>query len=602
MTSISNEGYNINILQLDKNQIIKIENDLTIIPHRLEATKEEINDIKFKIYKYSSNRLEIIVPRYYGLTYFGKPQQEIFNPEEIDILFTQTLREKQLDICNRSIKYIKKHGGGLLSVPCGFGKTVCALYIAVKLGYKTLIIVHKTVLLKQWIKSMFEFLDIDASRIGIIQSNKCNIDGKDIVVGMIQTISKRKYLDEFKHFGFVIYDEAHVVGCKYYSNALLKTGTKYTLALTATPYRYDKTIKVMYWFLGGTIYREKKKINKNMIIKVIKHKSTNKLFTTKFRWYKGQMRPDTGEMITNLCNIPSRNKNIIDTITHIRRTEPKRKILILSSRITQLKILKSGVDKYIKQDIQKKLIDDTEIHSCLYIGSTPQSQRLIAEDTGDIIFATYDIASTGLDIKHLNTLIFASPKKDIMQSAGRISRTILGIGDVRPMIIDYTDDIDIINHWYSIRSAIYNACKYEIEQYYLVDDKYITRLEYENNVVQSQLSQLHNKNIYIHNIINDDIRDIMLWNETIHNINQMHNSNIKLFECTNNLLDNMEYTDINDIFYVPILTEQDISIEIVKSININNIDIENDMSLEENFDEFTIIQSVNTNKIYKRLV
>lgn len=599
MTSISNEGYHISTLQLDKNQIIKIENDLTIIPHRLEATKEEINNIKFKIYKYSSNRLEIIVPRYYGLTYFGKPQQEIFNPEEIDILFTQTLREKQLDICNRSIKYIKKHGGGLLSVPCGFGKTVCALYIAVKLGYKTLIIVHKTVLLKQWIKSMFEFLDIDASRIGIIQSNKCNISGKDIVVGMIQTISKRKYLDEFKHFGFVIYDEAHVVGCKYYSNALLKTGTKYTLALTATPYRYDKTIKVMYWFLGGTIYREKKKINKNMIIKVIKHKSTNKLFTTKFRWYKGQMRPDTGDMITNLCNIPSRNKNIIDTITHIRRTEPKRKILILSSRITQLKILKSGVDKYIKQDIQNKLIDDTEIHSCLYIGSTPQSQRLIAEDTGDIIFATYDIASTGLDIKHLNTLIFASPKKDIMQSAGRISRTILGIGDVRPMIIDYTDDIDIINHWYSIRSAIYNACKYEIEQYYLIDSTFITRTEYENNVVQSKL---HDTSIYIHNIINNDIQDIMLWNSHICEINQMYNSNIKLFECTNNILDNMEYTDMHDIFYVPLLTENDISIEIVKSININNIDIENDMLLEENFNEFTIIQSVNTNKIYKRLV
>lgn len=599
MTSISNEGYHISTLQLDKNQIIKIENDLTIIPHRLEATKEEINNIKFKIYKYSSNRLEIIVPRYYGLTYFGKPQQEIFNPEEIDILFTQTLREKQLDICNRSIKYIKKHGGGLLSVPCGFGKTVCALYIAVKLGYKTLIIVHKTVLLKQWIKSMFEFLDIDASRIGIIQSNKCNIDGKDIVVGMIQTISKRKYLDEFKHFGFVIYDEAHVVGCKYYSNALLKTGTKYTLALTATPYRYDKTIKVMYWFLGGTIYREKKKINKNMIIKVIKHKSTNKLFTTKFRWYKGQMRPDTGDMITNLCNIPSRNKNIIDTITHIRRTEPKRKILILSSRITQLKILKSGVDKYIKQDIQNKLIDDTEIHSCLYIGSTPQSQRLIAEDTGDIIFATYDIASTGLDIKHLNTLIFASPKKDIMQSAGRISRTILGVGDVRPMIIDYTDDIDIINHWYSIRSAIYNACKYEIEQYYLIDSTFITRTKYENNVAQSQL---HDTSIYIHNIINNDIQDIMLWNSHICEINQMYNSNIKLFECTNNLLDNMEYTDMHDIYYVPLLTENDISIEIVKSININNIDIENDMLLEENFNEFTIIQSVNTNKIYKRLV
>ena len=597
MTTITNEGYHINILNLDKEQIAKIENDLTIIPHRLEATKEEINLIKFKIYKYSSNRLEIIVPRYYGITYFGKPQQEIFNPEEIDITFTQTLREKQLDICNRSINYIKYHGGGLLSVPCGFGKTVCALYMAIKLGYKTLIIVHKTVLLKQWIKSMFEFLDIDVSRIGIIQSSKCNVEGKDIVVGMIQTISKRKYINEFNNFGFVIYDEAHIIGCKYYSNALLKTGTKYTLALTATPYRYDKTIKVMYWFLGGTIYREKKKINKNMIVKVIKHKSTSKLFATKYRWFKGQMRPDTGDMITNLCNISTRNKNIIDTITHIRRTEPKRKIIILSSRITQLKILKLGVDKYIKKDIENKLIENTEINSCLYIGSTPHSQRLIAEDTGDIIFATYDIASTGLDIKHLNTLIFASPKKDIMQSAGRISRTILGIGDIRPMIIDYTDDIDIINHWYSIRSTIYNSCKYEIEHYYIVNSNFVTRNEYETET----MPQLHDPYIYIHNIINDDIRDIMLWNETIHNINQMYNWNITLFDCSNNLLENIEYTNMDDIYYVPLLTQNDITIDVIKTIDINNVNIENDMKMEENFNEFSITQSMNTNKnIYNK--
>jgi superfamily II DNA or RNA helicase len=592
-TQLTNKGYHINILNLTNEQIEKIKKDLTIIPTRLEATTAEIEASKFMIYKYSSNRLEIIVPRYYGIINFGVPQQEIFNPEEIDISFTKILRDKQLDICDRSIKYIKKYGGGLLSVPCGFGKTVCALYIASKLGLKTLIIVHKTVLVKQWIKSMFDFLDINESRIGIIQSNKCNVVGKDIVVGMIQTISKRQYLDEFNNFGFVIYDEAHTVGCKYYSNALLKTGSQYTLALTATPYRYDGTIKVMYWFLGGTIYREKKKINKNMIVKVINYKSSDtELFSYKMRWYKGLMRPDTGEMITNICQINTRNQNIIDTITYIRRSDPKRKIIILSSRISQLRILKLGVDKYIEEDINNGIININDINSCLYIGSTKQSQRIIAEETGDIIFATYDIASTGLDIKHLNTLIFASPKKDVMQSAGRISRTILGIGDLRPMIIDYMDDIDVINKWYNIRSSIYTTCKYEIEHYYLIDNVFKTRNEYETG---TQL-QLHYPNTYIHNIINDNIRDIIIWNDNIKIINSVNDKKIDLFD-NKKLLQNVEYTELCDIYFVQLLTQKDMVIEIVKQIDINTgIDIDKDIAIDEqeHFNEVNVIQSMNT--------
>ena len=40
--------------------------------------------------------------------------------------------------------YTKQTNGGIISVGCGFGKTVLALYLATQLKKKTLVIVHKT--------------------------------------------------------------------------------------------------------------------------------------------------------------------------------------------------------------------------------------------------------------------------------------------------------------------------------------------------------------------------------------------------------------------------------------------------------------------------
>jgi superfamily II DNA or RNA helicase len=42
-------------------------------------------------------------------------------------------------------------GGALLSLPTGFGKTTCGLYIAARIAMRTLILVHTQVLQTQWV-------------------------------------------------------------------------------------------------------------------------------------------------------------------------------------------------------------------------------------------------------------------------------------------------------------------------------------------------------------------------------------------------------------------------------------------------------------------
>jgi superfamily II DNA or RNA helicase len=600
-THLTHHGYHIDLDSISKEKEKEIVKELTVIPYRLDATPDDLEKLKFLMYRYSKNRSQIIVPRYYGVNKFGPAKLSTFEPEEIDVKFTKELRDKQIVVTEKCIKYILRHGGGLLSVPCGFGKTVCALYIAYRLGLKTLIIVHKSNLLMQWIERIKEFLGIAADRIGIIKQKICTSDGKDIVVGMIQTVAKRNYKNIYDKFGFVIYDEAHHVACKFFSRALLKTAGQYTMALTATPYRGDGTIKVMYWFLGGTIYREKMKINKNVIVKMIYHKSSDKkLFTLKKKWLKtkGKIVPDTGKMITNICDLDSRNKKIIEMITYIRRTEPVRKILILSGRVEHLELLKLGVDAAIKKDIQWGLIDEDEIMSCLYTGKTKPPARQDAEERGDIIFATSNMAQEGLDIKHLNTIILATDQKDVVQAIGRIMRKILEAGDVRPMIIDFGDDIDVISNWIKIRNMVYSKCKYEIENYYLVDDQFKTSIEYHGMEINDQ--DVHNKNSYLNRMINDHNimmnsfkQDIAMFRNMCIDIEQQfnrdgHGQTIKdimrypdIEDQQYIVKDRLEYTDLPDILHVPKLTCKDFDQELLKDAeNADKINLEEDMEFD----------------------
>jgi len=374
--------------------------------------------------------------------------------------------------------------------------TVCSLYIAKQLGLKTLVVVHQSFLLNQWIARIMEFFSIGMDRIGVIRQDKCRVEGKDIVVGMIQTLAKREYTNIFDKFGFVIYDEAHHVPCRYYSKALMKTGTRYTMALTATPYRGDGLIKIMYWFCGGTIYQEKMKMNKNVVTKIIHYRSTDKQrFALKKKWRLGKIKPNTIQMENNICEIESRNQAIVEMIQSLRTSQPERKILVLSQRKSHLVKLKKEVDRLIQLDVDSGKLDKDEIFSCFYIGDTKPIDRSDAEDRGDIIFATYHMAQEGLDIKHLNTLILASPKKDIVQAIGRIMRTILQAGDCRPLIIDIADDLAVFSNWAKIREKVYDKCQYLIEPYQMIDSTFVQLKEYreeKSNQIDQFVEELYN--------------------------------------------------------------------------------------------------------------
>jgi len=439
-------------------------------------------NISYKLYKITENYYT--VPRYWGINHIGMPEKEKFAHSNSRMKFKGELRDYQegiVDICQNSLK---ADGGGLISVGCGMGKTVMSLYIACELKVKTLVIVHKTFLQDQWVDRIKEYTN---ANVGIIRQSKVDVYGKDIVIASIQSIAKRNYGKSiFKQFGLVIYDEAHHVSSKHFSKSLLKTGCKYTLALTATPYRLDGLINVMHWFLGACIYKQKEKINKNVTVKKIHYHSDDKvLFTEKKLWRKlqnrGTLLPNTSKMITNLCDIDDRIELQVEIINSIIKNDSKRKILILSNRINHIKELKNRYDEKLMDAIDNGTLEDDEIQTCFFYGELSKEQREFSSTFGDVIFGTFEMAQEALDIPRLNTVLFLTPKKDIKQASGRILRKILCQGDAKPLIVDFIDEISVFTKHGAHRTKYYRRRKFSEEDYYAYNKKFCTYEEYMNH-------------------------------------------------------------------------------------------------------------------------
>ena len=201
-TYLGEKGYSIFKECLSVEEQHYIRKELTVKPF---IPKSPIQPNPFPIYLESP--LKLYMPRYFGMDTYGPPDKILIHPgNEIALQFSGELRPYQVAIVDKYIKHVGKCGGGLLDVDPGKGKTVMALNIVSQLGKCALVIVHKSFLLNQWIERIEQFLP--GARVGRIQGQIMDIENKDIVIGMLQSLSMKEYpKDTFRQFGLAIYDE-----------------------------------------------------------------------------------------------------------------------------------------------------------------------------------------------------------------------------------------------------------------------------------------------------------------------------------------------------------------------------------------------------------
>ena len=379
--------------------------------------------------------------------------------------------------------------------------TMLAIYLSWKLGLKTLVVTHKEFLMDQWEKRIQQFT---TAKIGRIRQNKIDVENKDIVIGMLRSLSTKDYPTDILHqFGLVIYDEVHHTGSRVDSQALLKTSAQYTIGLSATPERADGMTKVINWHVGNILYEMEKKYNYRVLVKKIFFRSNDILFREKKMWFQGRFAPNHTAMTENLTKMKTRNQLIVNFIDVLKGMG--RKILILSYRVEHLELLKGLVDAKIKADGESHIYN-----SYYYMGKTKRTEKDMAEKDGHIIFATMQLAEEGLDIAHLDTVLFALPvsiqkdkkkrgkiksSKALIQSIGRILRNdkLEDLTQI-PLVIDISDMFSIYSGWSDKRNEIYEKKNWYLQNFYWED------LEYQFKAGQD-------KKINQMNIIFDDITD-----------------------------------------------------------------------------------------------
>ena len=145
-TILTKRGYSIMKEHYSLYELEEIKKKLHVKPYINDdygATAEP-----YPIYLESNKKLYI--PKHIGFKDFGEPDKvKLSKGLEIDVNFKGSLRDKQLPIVDSFISscddgpFKTKSRGGIISVPCGWGKTIMALYLIAALKRKTIVIVHK---------------------------------------------------------------------------------------------------------------------------------------------------------------------------------------------------------------------------------------------------------------------------------------------------------------------------------------------------------------------------------------------------------------------------------------------------------------------------
>lgn len=449
-TYLGPRGYTISKSELSETQLQTIRKTLTVRPVTGGGAFGAADTVEYPIYRESSNK--IYMPRFYGKSIFGEVQKMAIHPgDDIAIDFAGGLRPIQVPVVEAYINAVNgengQHlfgGGGLLELPCAFGKTVLSLNIIARLKKKTLVIVNKEFLLNQWIERIAQFLP--SARVGRIQGPEIDIEGKDIVLGMLQSISQKDYDPKvFESFGLTIIDEVHHISSEVFSRALFKIVSKYMLGLSATMERKDGTTYVFKQFLGEVVFKGERDSGEHDVeVRAIEYVSKDAEFNKVECDFRGN--PKYSTMIVKLCDYCDRSDFIVRIIRDLVKEQPGAQIMILAHNRSILTYLHDSI-------VHQKIAT-----AGYYVGGMKEASLKETEEK-QVVVATYAMAAEALDIKTLNTLVMVTPKTDIVQSVGRILRE----KHDKPLVVDIVDGHDVFKNQWAKRRRYYKKCEYTIK-------------------------------------------------------------------------------------------------------------------------------------------
>ena len=350
-------------------------------------------------------------------------QDERFAGESIQADFVGTLRPDQ----EQAVSAMLKHDAGVLCAPTAFGKTVTAAAIIARRGVNTLVLVHRTELLKQWQERLQAFLGVGKGVVGTIGGGKAKPTGM-IDIAVMQSLSRQGDVNALvENYGQIVVDECHHVGAASFDAILKRTKARFVLGLTATPIRRDGQQPIIFMQCGPIRHTAARPVGAPHDLEVV----------PRSRFGRIDLPTTAGiqDVFRHLANDLARTEAIAAEAA--AAFEQGRKVLVLTERTENLEAIRQALIA------QAQAPAPFVLHGRM---SKKQRAALITElealppGAPRILLATGKLVGEGFDHPPLDTLVLAMPvswKGTLQQYAGRLHRQHASKADVR--IIDFVD-------------------------------------------------------------------------------------------------------------------------------------------------------------------
>jgi len=366
--------------------------------------------------------------------------------QPLDVSFVGSLRPDQ----EAAVAAMLPFDAGVLCAPTAFGKTVTAAAIIARRGVNSLVVVHRTELLKQWQERLEAFLGVDKGVVGTIGGGKAKPTGK-IDIAVMQSLSRQGEVSPLvEDYGHVIVDECHHVGAVSFDAILKRTKAKYILGLTATPIRRDGQQPIIFMQCGPIRHTAATPAGAPNDLVVVPHSLHARI----------DLATDAGiqDVFRHLANDQARTDAIA---TEVRDAFAQgRKVLVLTERTEHLKAIEIALGGLVPSPFV--------LHGRM---SRKQRAALIADldalspDAPRALLSIGKLVGEGFDHPPLDTLVLAMPvswKGTLQQYAGRLHREHTSKTNVR--IIDFVDSGHpaLLRMW-DKRQQGYRAMGYRVE-------------------------------------------------------------------------------------------------------------------------------------------
>jgi superfamily II DNA or RNA helicase len=437
------QGYRVKKASLPPQRLTTLRGLLNVKPYIPSVFVKPQYVTRFQVYRECPEFL--YVPKHFGIEQFGPcaTEREVPTGDPVRWTFAGVLRPVQLPVVNSFL--LPEPHDGIISLQTGGGKTICALYIASVLKLPTLVLVHAGFLKEQWMERIATFLP--NARVGTIQGDVCDVENKDIVVGMLQTISMRDIPSSiFARFGFVVVDECHHIASEVFSQAIPKLTSTHMLGLSATPDRKDRLMHVINWSLGPLLYQSSDgdKMDDKVSVEVYEFDPPDTAFNDVILNHAGVMF--TSLMINKVVDYAPRNAYIVRIIEDI--FDPDRQMLVLTDRVEHTK------------ELHRLLPPELQDQAGILARGMKADVRATMCASKRILISTYHLVKEFFDVPSLNTLVMATSRPDVVQIVGRILRTEKATRTTHPLIIDIVDPA--FRRQFQERLRLYKERNYQI--------------------------------------------------------------------------------------------------------------------------------------------